>query len=362
MSDVGFGKNLKNQPDEVAASPLKTRRKSLFFMGFVGFLTFFGGLILGLYSFVNYKYEAKPKAESQEVIFEVKRGSGLSTISKNLYSQGLVENEFLFKIVTKLRGNEANFKAGEYALSMSMSQAEIYDVLSEGKAILYPFTVPEGRTSVQILRAMAGMDTLVNDNPPVPPEGSLLPETYLTPRGMTHSALITKMQNAQTSLINRLWENRRENLPIKTKAEAINLAAVVEKETGIGAERAKVAGVFINRLNIGMKLESDPTIIYGISKGEILVGRDGKQRGLRRSEIDRVTPWNTYQIPRLPKTPICNPGADAIAAVLNPAKTEAIFFVADGTGGHAFAKTLREHNRNVAKWRKIERARRQAGR
>ena len=180
-------------------------------------------------------------------------------------------------------------------------------------------------------------------------------------RGMSRKALVAKMQSAQTELIDSLWEARQEGLPIKTKSEAINLASIVEKETGGGHEVDKVAGVFINRLNKAMRLQSDPTIIYGISQGEILRGKNGKQRGLRRSEIDRKTDWNTYQIDGLPKTPICNPSANAIRAVLNPAETDALFFVADGTGGHAFSKTYAEHNKHVAKWRVIERKRKTNG-
>ena len=169
------------------------------------------------------------------------------------------------------------------------------------------------------------------------------------------------MQAAQTDLIDSLWDSRQPNLPISTKAEAINLASIVEKETGGLHDSDKVAGVFTNRLRMGMRLQSDPTIIYGISQGEILRGRDGKQRGLRRSEIDRKTDWNTYQIDGLPKTPIANPGAEAIKAVLNPAETDALFFVADGTGGHVFSKTYAEHNKHVAKWRVIERQRKRQG-
>lgn len=176
---------------------------------------------------------------------------------------------------------------------------------------------------------------------------------------MKKSDLIKQMKKAQFDVLNELWDSRDENLPIKSKAEAVILASVVEKETGVSSERDVVAGVFINRLRKGMRLQSDPTIIYGVSKGEILLNKKGKQRGIRRSEIDKKTDWNTYQIDGLPKTPICNPGKDAIAAVLKPAQTEYLFFVADGTGGHVFAKTVRDHNNNVNKWRKIERKRRQ---
>jgi len=193
--------------------------------------------------------------------------------------------------------------------------------------------------------------TLIDDNPPLPAEGSLLPETYMTPRGMKQSDLIRQMQKAQTDTLDTLWSYRAENLPIKTKEEAIILASVVEKETGVGSERHEVAGVFVNRLRRGMKLQSDPTIIYGITQGLPL------GRGIRRSEIDRKTDWNTYQIPALPKTAICHPGREALEAVLNPATTENLFFVADGTGGHVFAKTLAGHQRNVRNWRQIERQR-----
>ena len=202
-----------------------------------------------------------------------------------------------------------------------------------------------------IVRSMDRAANLKDDDPAVPAEGTLLPETYLLPKDMTQSQLLQKMAQAQKTLLDEAWEKRDPTIPVKTKEEAIILASVVEKETGIGMERGLVAGVFTNRLRQGMKLQSDPTIIYGITKGEPL------GRRIRRSEIDRKTDWNTYQIPALPKTPICNPGRDAILAVLNPHETDALFFVADGTGGHAFAKTLKEHERNVAKWRKIQRER-----
>ncbi len=347
---------LQEDAETAARSQEKLPKKTLALIALAALITLGIGVIIAIYAAVNYQYERAPNGVSSETVFTVPRGSGLSSIAEKLEKAELIESAFIFKLVTKLRGNEGRFKAGEFLISSPSSMSKIYDTLSEGKAILYPFTVPEGRTSAQIMRDMARIETLVDDNPAIPPEGSLLPETYMTPRGMSRTDLIANMQHAQTALIDKLWETRQEGLPIKTKHEAIILASVVEKETGIGAERDKVAGVFINRLNKGMRLESDPTIIYGVSKGEVLRNRSGKRRGLRRSEIDRKTDWNTYQIDGLPKTPICNPGKDAIAAVLNPAKTDAIFFVADGTGGHVFARTLREHNNNVRKWRKIERA------
>lgn len=329
----------------------KKNRVLLFVVGLGGLITLgLGALIIG-YSALNWMYENTPNdVAADPVVVNVPRGSGLSSIAARLEADGLIQNADIFKVVTRLRGNEANFKAGEFSVTPG-SMASIYDQLANGRAILYPFTAPEGITSAQTVRALDAIKTLVDDNPAIPAEGTLLPETYLMPRGMTQSALLAKMAQAQDDLIDELWHKRAPNLPIKTKAEAIILASVVEKETGIGMERDMVAGVFTNRLRRGMRLQSDPTIIYGITQGEPI------GRRIYQSEIDRKTDWNTYQIPALPKTPICNPGAEAIRAVLNPGDTDALFFVADGTGGHAFAKTLSEHERNVAKWRKIQRER-----
>ena len=339
---------------------LNTRSKAaLGVMGFLGLLTIAVGCILAIYAFANYRYEARPDKAEARTIFIVERGNGLSTIAGKLEKADLVDSAFIFKAVTKLRGNESAFKAGEYAVPGNATMSEVFEILSSGKSVLYPFTAAEGLTSAQITRALDAVETLVDDDPKAPAEGSLLPETYLTPRGMKQSELLADMAKAQTKLIDKLWEDRAEDLPFTTKREAIILASVVEKETGVGMERDKVAGVFVNRLRKGMRLQSDPTIIYGVSRGEILRNRSGKRRGIYQSEIDKKTDWNTYQIDGLPKTPICNPGTAAIAAVLNPAETDALFFVADGTGGHAFAKTLAGHEANVKKWRAIERQRRQ---
>ena len=354
-----------NNPDAAAsdATPtdfksLPTRQKrALGFIAFTAGITILAALILGAYALVNYRYEAAPKGEAREVVFQVPKGSGLSSIAGRLEKEGLIKSAFIFKLVTKLRGNEAKFKAGEFTLKSPVSMRKTYEALAEGKAVLYPFTAPEGLTSAQIIRAMRANEALTGEIGGVPAEGTLLPETYMVPRAMDRAELIAKMQRAQTELIDKLWEARQEDLPITTKQEAIILASVVEKETGVGGERDIVAGVFINRLRRGMRLQSDPTIIYGVSKGEPLFNKKGQRRTLYRSEIDRKTDWNTYQIDGLPKTPICNPGAKAIAAVLNPAKTDYLFFVADGSGGHVFAKTVAQHNRNVKNWRKIERKR-----
>ncbi len=332
------------------ALPRKSKL-TLAFIGLTGLVTFGAGIVFAAYCYLNYKYSTTPEDEAAKVVFDVPRGSGLSSIAARLENDGLIDSAFIFKAVTKLRGGEADFKAGEFEITVPASMNGIFEQLSEGKTILYPFTAPEGLTSAMIMRELDKVQTLTGELPPTPAEGTLLPETYMTPRGMSKTALIDKMQQAQTELLDELWDKRAPDLPITSKEEAIILASVVEKETGVGGERKKVAGVFINRLNRGMKLESDPTIIYGISQGEPL------GRGLRVSEIARKTDWNTYQIPRLPKTAICNPGAQALAAVLNPEQHDYIFFVADGTGGHAFSKTYTQHLKYVANWRRVERSR-----
>ncbi|MGB6229695.1 MAG: endolytic transglycosylase MltG [Litorimonas sp.] len=340
----------KTEQKDTALS--RRNRWTLIVIALGGLVTLGLGLAVSAYSYVNYRYETSPDPNStQEVVFDVPRGSGLSSIAERLEAAELVSNADLFKLVTRMRGNEANFKAGEFALVRGSSMAKIYDDLATGRAILYPVTLAEGVTSAQIVRALDGIETLVDDDPAVPAEGTLLPETYLTPRGMKQSDLLAKMATAQDALLDEIWDARAPDLPFDTREEAIILASVVEKETGVGMERDEVAGVFVNRLRRGMKLQSDPTIIYGITQGDPI------GRRIRQSEIDRVTPWNTYQIPALPETPICNPGEAAIRAVLNPAETDALYFVADGTGGHAFARTLAEHNRNVARWRRIQRER-----
>ncbi|MEM9599548.1 MAG: endolytic transglycosylase MltG [Pseudomonadota bacterium] len=330
----------------------RKNRWTLIILVLGGLVTLGLGLLIAGYSYINHTYETAPDPSATETaVFNVPRGSGLSSIANRLEAEGFIDNADLFRLVTQLRGNEANFKAGEFALVPGSSMAQIYADLAEGRAILYPITAPEGITSAQIVRALDGVATLIDDDPAVPAEGSLLPETYLTPRGMKQSDLLAKMAAAQTDLLDAIWDDRAPGLPIQSREEAIILASVVEKETGVGMERDKVAGVFINRLNRGMRLQSDPTIIYGITQGDPL------GRRIRQSEIDRRTDWNTYQIDGLPRTPICNPGEAAIRAVLNPAETDALFFVADGTGGHAFARTLAEHERNVARWRQIQRER-----
>ncbi|MBR9808842.1 MAG: endolytic transglycosylase MltG [Alphaproteobacteria bacterium] len=299
---------------------------------------------------------SKPGPSTEQHLFLVEPGETLSGVAQRLEDEGIISDDRLFKLKAKLDGTELAIKTGEFELEPRASLSEVMETLIDGKSVFYKITLPEGRTTAQLLKMVEADPVLIGDMPEEEvAEGSLLPDTYLFHRGTSRADLIERMQKAQTDLLDELWPQRAEDLPIASKQEAVILASVVEKETGIVGERPQIAGLFITRLKRGMRLESDPTIIYGVSKGEPLYNKRGQRRTLYRSEIDRKTDWNTYQIDGLPKTPICNPGRDAIAAVLNPEETGHIFFVADGKGGHLFAKTLAEHNKNVAAYRRYER-------
>lgn len=299
--------------------------------------------------------KAGPSTTAQT--FAVRSGEGLGSVAARLEADGLIRDDRVMRLAARLNDTNRQIKTGEYEIEPGLSISQTLDLLVEGKVIQYRLTIPEGRTVAQALRIIAADKTLIGEMPEeVPAEGSLLPDTYFFGRGTTRADFIGLMEKAQDDLLDALWAERQEGLPFATPYEAVTLASVVEKETGRLDEQPLVAGLFVGRLKRGMRLQSDPTIIYGVSKGEPLVNeRTGRRRGIRRSEIDTKTDWNTYQIDGLPKTPICNPGRDAIAAVLNPPSTEYVFFVADGKGGHRFAKTNAEHEANVRLYRKYER-------
>ena len=302
---------------------------------------------------------------AEDTTFVVEPGEGLSGVAARLKSEGIIRNASLLRLKARIDNTEMAIKTGEFRIERGASAVEVLHTLIEGKGVLYKITLPEGRTTAQLLKMIADDPVLTGEMPAEDiAEGSLLPDTYLFNRGMSRAELIRKMQDEQKELLDELWPDRDPEIPLETPYEAVILASIVEKETGLIDEQPEIAALFTTRLKRGMRLESDPTIIYGVSKGEPLYNAKGQRRTLRRSEIDRKTDWNTYQIDGLPKTPICNPGRGAIAAVLNPPHTEYIFFVADGKGGHLFAKTLQEHNRNVAAYRAYERkeiARERAG-
>ena len=276
----------------------------------------------------------------------------LKEASEALEAQGVIASSSVFRIAARYQGVASDVKFGEYEIPARATTGDVLEIVVSGRSLQYRVTIAEGLTSWEIVEALRANDLLDGAIDEVPAEGSLAPDTYFVARGSARSELIKRMQAAQARILQTAWEMREEDTPLRTPEEALVLASIVEKETGLAAERPLVGGVFINRLRRGMRLQSDPTIIYGITNGE-----GPLDRGLTRSDIAKATPYNTYVIDRLPPAPIANPGREAILAVVRPEATDAIYFVADGTGGHAFATTLREHNRNVAKWREIERSR-----
>ena len=292
-----------------------------------------------------------PAARSGAVTeVQLPRGAGVAGVAEALKSAGVIRSALVFQVLARATGAARSLKAGEYAIP---SRAPVLAVLSDlraGRTIARSVTLPEGLTSAMIVRQLQAVEWLTGEVE-VPAEGTLLPETYRAERGDTRQSLLDRMRGDQQALLDRLWAARRPGLPLASPEEAVILASIVEKETGLRDERRRVAAVFINRLRIGMRLQSDPTVIYAVSRGEPL------GRGIRASELTSRSPWNTYAYSGLPPTPIANPGRASLEAVLDPLETRELYFVADGTGGHVFAETLEAHNANVARWRAVERAR-----
>ncbi len=284
--------------------------------------------------------------------FMVRPGTGVAEIASNLERNGIISDARVFRYVTATYLRDGStLKAGEYEIKARASMKDIMELLESGKSILYSVVLPEGLTVRQMMLRLAEDPVLEGDLPAeLPPEGSLRPDTYKFSRGSKRADIIHQMRVAQQKMIDQIWERRDPDLPIKTKEEFVVLASIVERETGKEDERAHVASVFMNRLQKGMRLQSDPTIVYG------LFGGDGKpgDRPIFKSDLAKPTPYNTYQIKGLPPTPISNPGRAALEAVANPWRTNDLYFVADGSGGHVFAATLEEHNANVRRWRRIE--------
>ena len=281
-------------------------------------------------------------------VVNIPKGSSTIDIANRLNEQGVVDSYIITMLgITAVRYTfDVDPKAGEYEFAAGSSLIDVLRKIKTGRTLFYKVSMPEGFTSWQVMERLKANEVLVGEIKNPPAEGELLPDTYLFNRGGTRQSIIDQMNTAQKKFIEKLWPTRAEGLPLKTPEEALILASIVEKETGQADERAHVAAVFVNRLRRGMRLQSDPTIIYGITRGQ------GKlDRPIRRSDIRQKTDYNTYQIDGLPPTPIANPGRASIEAVLNPVETEHLYFVADGTGGHVFARTLAEHNANVRKWR-----------
>ncbi|MFV3127730.1 endolytic transglycosylase MltG [Niveispirillum sp. KHB5.9] len=278
----------------------------------------------------------------------IPRGAGVQGIAQKLAEGGVVRHSVEVLAASRLRGDGARLKAGEYLFPAGTSVKGALDLIISGKVIVHRVTVPEGLTSWQIVERLRGEARLAGDVTAIPAEGTLLPETYQFLRDDARTDLLARMSVDMEKALDRLWAERDPDLPLKSKQEAVILASIVEKETGVAAERPRVAGVFVNRLRIGMRLQSDPTIIYVLSDGRGQIDRD-----LTRADWKLESPYNTYVLAGLPPGPIANPGLLSLQAVLKPEAHRYIYFVADGTGGHAFAETLEEHNRNVVKWRRV---------
>jgi len=362
-----------------------------------------GGVILWGQS----EYSAQGPLE-EPICLRVERGSNMRAVSRELENEGAITNGTIFRVGADYTNKNSLLKAGSWLVPEGASMAEITDIVTRGGASTcgtevvyrigvtdseievreldpatsryvekaaftpgvedipeayetvrdqmdtrYRIAVAEGVTSWQIVEGLKAVDVLEGEVDEAPPEGSLAPDSYEVRAGDSRAGVIEKMQAKQNVIVAEAWEKRPEDLPINSPDEMLILASIIEKETGVPEERRQVASVFVNRLRAGMRLQTDPTVIYGITEGEGVLGR-----GLRQSELRRATPWNTYVIEGLPPTPIANPGRASIEAAVDPAETDFIFFVADGTGGHAFSRTLDEHNRNVARWREIEAERR----
>jgi UPF0755 protein len=290
-----------------------------------------------------------PKPGPHHVVVE--EGSSLASVARQLEKVGAIPGSATsYRVMAQLLGSGDPVQAGEFEIPKGTSGSAVLDLLQHGRPVQRLITVTEGMPSIIVQEKLAAIPYLTG-TVPIPAEGSLLPDSYGYERGESRAAVIKRMQAAMARTVDALWAKRKPNCLVNSREEAVILASIVEKETGKPSERRTVAGVYCNRLRIGMKLDADPTVIYSITKGKPL------GRRIRRSELAADTGYNTYKTPGLPAGPIANPGRDSIAAVLDPAPTKAIYFVADGTGGHVFADTYAQHEANVQKWYAIRRAR-----
>ena len=306
-------------------------------------------LLFGVWAVWTYQGPGPAARSGEATTVVLRHGASLPEIAATLEREGVVGSSSVFIAAAQLTGGARNLKAGEYEFPSRASVARVLTAIRGGKVVRHVITIPEGMTSQAVADLLARSDILTGVAP-APPEGAVLPETYQVERGEDRAAVLKRMMDGRDQLLAQLWAQRQPGLPFATPDEAVILASVVEKETGVASERPRVAAVFINRLRQGMRLESDPTIIYGLTGGKPL------GRGIKQSELTSSSPYNTYAIDGLPPTPIANPGREALAAVLDPPKTTELFFVADGSGGHAFASTYEDHRKNVERWRALEKS------
>ncbi len=302
---------------------------------------------VGLFFFGKLRFEQASHFDQPRSV-SIERGTGLRAIAEELHERGLISSKWIFIAGVRAYRLQDDLKSGDYLIAAHSSMREIMNTLVEGKAILYTVSIPEGLTSRQIVDRLNSDPVLVGEIKEIPEEGTLLPDTYRYSRGDSRQNIVDRMLREHARVMTAVWNSRDKDLPIETQEDLVTLASIVEKETGIADERSRVAAVFINRLQKNMRLQSDPTVIYGI------YGGSGLPSGtpIRRSDLDAVNDYNTYKIAGLPKGPIANPGKAALAAAANPSRTKDLYFVADGTGGHAFAENYADHRKNVARYRK----------
>jgi UPF0755 protein len=340
---------LNDPPPPPSQPPRKPRRMGLSSLS--GLLTF---VLLGALATVGalawlMKEARNPGPLTEDKVVVIAREDDGGSIADQLERAGVVDSAMWFNILTLLDGNRGALKRGEYAFKAGMSMNDIENELIAHRVVRYKLTIPEGLTSEQVADRLREDTVLTGEVREPPREGSLMPDTYYFERGDTRLSILSRMAKIQAKAVDEIWKERSPDLPIKSPWEMVTLASIVEKETGKTEERPRVAGVFINRLEKHMRLDSDPTIVYGLAMGKGTLGRS-----ITRADLNQSTPYNTYIIDGLPPGPICNPGKAALEAVAKPARSKDLYFVADGTGGHAFAETLDQHQKNVAHWRQIE--------
>jgi UPF0755 protein len=332
-------------------TPRKQRREGLSRLsGVLSFLLIAAIMGVGAFAWaLREATEPGPLAADKVAVIAREDEADGATIADQLERAGVISNSMWFNLVVLADGNRGKLKRGEYLFKEHASLRDVENTLVYGKPVQHKVTIPEGWTSDQVAQRLRSDDALVGDLRELPREGSILPDTYFFERGETREALIARMEKAQAKFVDDVWKGRAASLPIKSPGELVTLASIVEKETGKADERPRVAGVFINRLKRGMKLESDPTIVYGLVGGKGTLGHS-----ITKGELEQPTQYNTYIVPGLPLGPIANPGKAALEAAANPAATNDLYFVADGTGGHAFSETFDQHLKNVEHWRQVE--------
>ena len=335
------------------AKPLTAARRLIVTISSAGATFLVIALLAVVWALWSYNGPGPAAKTGEATTVILRRGAGLPEIASSLERAGVVRSASVFVAAAQITRAARGLKAGEYEIPSRASASAVLAKIRSGQVVRHQVTIPEGITSDMAVEILAANPVLAGEAP-TPPEGAILPETYDVQRGEDRAAVLRRMMDARDKLLGQLWAKRQDGLPFTSPEQAVTLASIVEKETGLASERPRIAAVFLNRLAQGMRLESDPTIIYGLTRGRPL------GRGIRLSELNGETPYNTYRIDGMPPTPIANPGRAALAAVLDPPKSDDLFFVADGTGGHVFASTFEQHKANVAKWRAVERNRSQA--